>query len=359
MQSQILPKLHTIQETRKYGQFQLRPLMRGYGTTLGVSLRRVLLSSLRGTAVTSIRIQDIYHEFASIPHVREDTTQLILNIRELALHSHSPRPVTLTLHVQGAGIYTAGDISENPNVEILNPELYLLTADSDTDLEIELVVECGYGYSPQEERNATLASNLPIDAVFSPIVRASYRVEDHRIGQQTDLDQVTLEVWTDGSVSPLNAMQEASRILVNHLRVVMLGSDEEETAPAEVVEDVPDAKLQHSIEDLDLNVRTYNCLKRVGIATLGELFVLMEKGRDEMLAIRNFGQKSLDELMAQLKKKDLLHIPGTHLEEYLEREEFAEDGSSVTKELEGEELDPVQSDVPTGPVSARSGLEAN
>ncbi len=347
MQSQILPKLHIVHETQKYGQFQLKPLMRGYGTTLGVSLRRVLLSSLRGTAVTSIRIQDIYHEFAAIPQVREDTTQLILNVREIALRSQAHLPVTLTLHIQGAGVYTAGDIGENADVEILNPELYLLTADQDTDLEIDLVVERGYGYSAQEERTNPLAGSLPIDAVFSPIVRAAYRVEDHRVGQQTDLDQVTLEVWTDGSVSPLSAVQEASRILVNHLRVVMLDSGEEEVVPVEVIEDAPDAKLQNSIEDLDLNVRTYNCLKRVGIATLGELFLLMEKGRDEMLAIRNFGQKSLDELLAQLKKKDLLHIPGTHLEEYLEPEEEPEGVALATEELEGEELDPVKSDAPT------------
>ena len=229
-------------------------------------------------------------------------------------------------------------------MEILNPELYLLTADSDTDLEIDLVVERGYGYSPQEERIDAPASSLPIDAVFSPIVRAAYRVEDHRVGQQTDLDQVTLEVWTDGSVTPLDALQEASRILVNHLRVVMLDSGEEEVAPMEVVEDAPDAKLLHSIEDLDLNVRTYNCLKRVGIATLGELFVLMEKGRDEMLAIRNFGQKSLDELLAQLKKKDLLHIPGSNLEEYLEGEEGLGNGVVSIQDLEGDELDPVESD---------------
>ncbi len=347
MQSQILPKLHTVHETQKYGQFQLRPLMRGYGTTLGVSLRRVLLSSLRGSAVTSIRIQDIYHEFAAIPNVREDTTQLILNIREIALRSHSSHPVTLTLHVRSAGVYTAGDIGENADVEILNPELYLLTADSDTDLEIDLVVERGYGYSPQEDRTEAPASSLPIDAVFSPIVRAAYRVEDHRVGQQTDLDQVTLEVWTDGSVGPLDAVQEASRILVNHLKVVIMDSGEEEAAAPEVVENAPDVKLQHSIEDLDLNVRTYNCLKRVGIATLGELFLLMEKGRDEMLAIRNFGQKSLDELLAQLKKKDLLHIPGTNLEEYLEGEESSEEDHISTQELEGEELDPVKSDAPT------------
>lgn len=344
MHSQILPKLHTVHETQKYGEFQLKPLMRGYGTTLGVSLRRVLLSSLRGSAVTSVRIQDIYHEFAAIPDVREDTTQLILNVREIALRSHVNRPVTLTLHVRRAGIYTAGDIGENADVEILNPEMYLLTADTDTDLEIDLVVESGYGYSPQEERADSPASSLPIDAVFSPIVKAAYRVEDHRVGQQTDLDQVTMEVWTDGSVGPLDAMQEASRILVNHLQVVIMDSGEEEVQ-ADVEEEMPpDAKLLNSIEDLDLNVRTYNCLKRVGIATLGELFVLMEKGRDEMLAIRNFGQKSLDELLVQLKKKDLLHIPGTDLSEYMDDEE--EEPVEGAEALAGEELDPVQTEMP-------------
>lgn len=343
MQNPILPKLYTVHETQRYGKFQLKPLMRGYGTTLGVSLRRVLLSSLRGSAITAVRIHDIYHEFSAIPQVREDTTQLILNIREIELCSHVSKPVTLTLHVQSAGIYTAGDIQEHMDVEILNPDLYLLTADEDTELDLEMIVQRGYGYSPQEERVNMPPGYLPIDAVFSPIARAAFQVEDHRVGQQTDLDQVTLEVWTDGSIKPLQAMQEAAHTLVNHLAIVIQDSKGE----AEIIEEEEEEKepnqFSSSIEELDLNVRTYNCLKRVGIATLGELLHLMEKGRGEMLAIRNFGEKSLDELITQLRKKDLLHLPGVDLSEYLEEEVPAvptDEGS----DLEGEELDPVGPD---------------
>ncbi len=326
MQNQVLPKLYVVNETRKYGKFQMKPLMRGYGTTLGVSLRRVLLSSLKGTAITALRIQDIYHDFSPIPRLREDTTQLILNVREIELRSHTAHPVALTLRVQNAGIYTAGDIQENTDVEILNPELYLLTADEDTDLEIELIVEQGHGYSPPEGREDNVPPNyLPIDAIFSPIVRAAFHVEDHRVGQQTDLDQVTLEIWTDGSVSPSAAMQEAAHILIDHLRVVTQDTEEEiEIVEEEEEETIPNTLFDSSIEELELNVRTYNCLKRVGIATLGELVQLMEKGRGEMLAIRNFGEKSLDELVMQLRKKDLLHLPGVDLSEYLEQEGDAE-----------------------------------
>ncbi len=326
MQNPVLPKLYVVNETRKYGKFQMRPLMRGYGTTLGVSLRRVLLSSLKGSAITALRIQDIYHDFSPIPRLREDTTQLILNVREIELRSHAPRPVTLTLHVQNAGIYTAGDIQENADVEILNPELYLLTSDEDTDLEIEFIVEQGHGYSPPEERVDSAPPNyLPIDTIFSPIVRTAFHVEDHRVGQQTDLDQVTLEIWTDGSVNPSEAMKEAALILINHLRVVTQDSEEEiEIIEEEEEEDIPNTLFDASIEELELNVRTYNCLKRVGIATLGELVKLMEKGRGEMLAIRNFGEKSLDELVTQLRKKDLLHLPGVDLSEYLAQEDDTE-----------------------------------
>ncbi len=335
MQNQVLPKLYVVNETRKYGKFQMKPLMRGYGTTLGVSLRRVLLSSLRGTAITALRIQDIYHDFSPIPRLREDTTQLILNVREIELRSHSARPVTLSLHVQNAGIYTAGDIQSHTDVEILNPELYLLTADEDTDLEIEFIVEQGHGYSPPEGRvDNTPPSYLPIDAIFSPIVRAAFHVEDHRVGQQTDLDQVTLEIWTDGSVSPASAMKEAAHILINHLRVVTQDTEEElEIIEEEEEEAIPNTLFDSSIEDLELNVRTYNCLKRVGIATLGELVQLMEKGRGEMLAIRNFGEKSLDELVTQLRKKDMLHLPGVDLSEYLEQEEEEEGELEIEAEI--------------------------
>lgn len=329
MQDLVLPKLYVLHETRKYGKFQLKPLERGFGTTLGVSMRRVLLSSLVGSAITGLRIHDIYHEFSAIPNIREDTTQLILNIREIELRSHVSRPVVITLHVQSAGIYTAGDIQTGSDVEILNPEQYLLTADTDVDMEIDFIVERGRGYSPQEERATTPPSYLPIDAIFSPIVRAAFSVEDHRVGQRTDMDQVTLEIWTDGSVPPSLAMQEASQLLINHFRVVTQDSEEEPEPEVEEEEVVVNTHLEASIEELELNVRTYNCLKRVGIATVGELMGLMEKGRGEMLAIRNFGEKSLDELVMQLRRKDMLHLPGVDLSEYLEDEDEVEEEAAA------------------------------
>ena len=351
MQHPVLPKLHTEHETRKYGKFQLKPLARGYGTTLGVSLRRVLLSSLEGAAITAVRIQDIYHEFSAIPNLREDTTQLILNLREVELKSHTARPGPLTLHVQRPGIYTAADIVASHDVEVLNPEHYLLTADGATDLEIDLIVEQGYGFSRQEERGNTPPGFLPIDAMFSPIVNVAFTVEDHRVGQQTDLDQVSLEVWTDGSIQPSEAMQTAADILIRHLRVVSADMPEVPEPVVEEVEPMPNAVFESSVEDLDLNVRTYNCLKRVGIATIGELVRMMEKGRDEMLAIRNFGEKSLDELVTQLRKKDMLRLPGVNLDEYLEPEDGEEEPTESADAAVEEEADVV----PAAPVSSTVG----
>ena len=355
MQHSVLPKLHTEHETRKYGKFQLKPLARGYGTTLGVSLRRVLLSSLEGAAITAVRIQDIYHEFSAIPNLREDTTQLILNLREIELKSHAARPTPLTLHVQRPGIYTAADIMVSHDVEVLNPEHYLLTADSATDLEIDLIVEQGYGFSRQEERNNTPPGFLPIDAMFSPIVNVAFMVEDHRVGQQTDLDQVSLEIWTDGSIHPSEAMQTAADILIRHLRVVSADTPEVLEPVVEEVEPMPNAVFESSVEDLDLNVRTYNCLKRVGIATVGELVRMMEKGREEMLAIRNFGEKSLDELVTQLRKKDMLRLPGVNLDEYLEPED-AEESAEESAETAGVEAEAADAD--PAPVPSVSEPEA-
>ena len=224
---------------------------------------------------------------------------------------------------------------------------YLLTADSATDLEIDLIVEQGYGFSRQEERNNTPPGFLPIDAMFSPIVNVAFAVEDHRVGQQTDLDQVSLEIWTDGSIHPSEAMQTAADILIRHLRVVSADTPEVLEPVVEEVEPMSNAVFESSVEDLDLNVRTYNCLKRVGIATIGELVRMMEKGREEMLAIRNFGEKSLDELVTQLRKKDMLRLPGVNLDEYLEPEDAEEDAETAVPEAEAVDADVVPAPVPS------------
>lgn len=316
----VLPKIETESISRNYGHFVISPLERGYGITLGNSLRRVLLSSLEGAAVTSVRISGIHHEFTAIPHVREDTTRLILNLKQIRMRSHSEDPVRIHVEVSSEGPITAGDLVCPPEIEIVNPDLYLLTADSnDVDLDLELVVERGRGYSPAEERRRLPLGEIPVDAIYSPVRKAAYKVEHTRIGQQTDYDKLNLEVWTDGTVAPEDALHKAASILVEHLsllsgtdsRVVEKVEDEEEGIPSRVAE--------APIEELELTVRAYNCLKRAGITKVGEILKRMEKGEEEMLAIRNFGAKSLDELVEKLDEKGYLNVPGVDLSAFLDR----------------------------------------
>jgi len=331
----VLPKIEIEASSRNYGHFVVSPLESGYGITLGNSLRRVLLSSLTGAAVTSMRISGIHHEFSPIPHVREDTTQLILNVKQIRFKCTSDEPVRIHVEVTQEGPITAGDLVCPPEVEVVNPDQYLLTADSnDVDLDIEMVVEAGRGYSPAEERTKLPLGEIPVDAIFSPVKKAAYRVERTRIGQQTDYDKLNLEVWTDGTIAPEDSVRKSANILVQYL-TLLAGAESVEVEQPEVKEEgIPSRVYDAPIEELELTVRAYNCLKRAGITKVGEILRRMEKGEEEMLAIRNFGKKSLDELVERLQVKNYLNVPGVDLSGFLDslanpRDEDGEDDDEL------------------------------
>ncbi len=294
------PKVETIRASGNEGRFQIEPLEPGYGVTLGNALRRVLLSSLSGAAVTSMKIDGVYHEFATVPGVREDTSELILNVKKLRLKSFSDQPVQLRLDARGPGVVTAADLVAPSDVEIVNPDLYLATLDSsEAALEMELVVEKGKGYLPADGREAPSIGVIPIDAIFTPVRRVNYTVEHVRVGSRTDLDRLILDVITDGTISPTEALSESAQILVRYLSIftelgqVRRGERAAIGARAAVGKD-----YDRPIEDLDLSVRAYNCLKRSGITKIGQL---LEMSEEDLLAVRNFGQKSLDELKQRLE----------------------------------------------------------
>jgi DNA-directed RNA polymerase subunit alpha len=303
----VLPKIEREGSSQNYGRFVIGPLESGYGITLGSALRRVLLSSLPGAAVSSIRISGVHHEFSSIPYVREDTTALLLNVKQLRLRSEVDEPMRLHVDVRTEGPVTAGDLVCPPEVEVINPQLLLLTADSpEVDLDLEFTVSRGRGYSPAEEREKLPLGEIPVDAIYSPVRKANYTVTRARIGQQTNYDRLTLEIWTDGAISPEDALREAARLLVQHLTLIA-GADVMPTeALAAEIRGVPGRIYDVPIEELELTVRAYNCLKRAGITKVGEVLERLQKGEDEILAIRNFGRKSLHELVEKLSSKGYL-----------------------------------------------------
>jgi DNA-directed RNA polymerase subunit alpha len=314
----VLPKIETEASSKSFGRFIVGPLENGYGITLGNALRRVLLSSLTGAAVTSIRVSGVHHEFSAIPYVREDMTALILNIKQLRLKMHQNESARLRVEVKGEGVITAGDFDVPPHVEIVNPDLYLLTADSpEAELDMELVAQMGRGYSPAEERGKLPIGEIPVDAIFSPIRKANFVVERTRIGQATDYDRLKMEITTDGTVLPHDALSEAAKILVQHFSLVAGGVTVIDAPPEKEEEGgIPSKVYELPIEDLELTVRAYNCLKRAGITQVGEILEKLKKGQDEILAIRNFGQKSLDELLERLEEKgymDLINEDGLEL----------------------------------------------
>jgi len=305
----VLPKIETVANSQSFGRFSIGPLESGYGITLGNALRRVLLSSLKGAAVTSIRVSGVHHEFSDIPHVREDMTALILNIKQLRLKMFQDESVRLRLEVKGEGDISAGDFECPPQVDVVNPDLHLFTADSsDAEIDLEVVVEVGRGYSPAEERGKLPIGEIPVDAIFSPIRKANYVVERARIGQATDYDRLLLDITTDGTMSPHDALSESAKILVQHFSLVSGVTEVELPAEPEEEGGIPTKIYETPIEDLELTVRAYNCLKRAGITQVGEILEKMKKGQDEILAIRNFGQKSLDELMDRLDQKGYLEM---------------------------------------------------
>ncbi len=305
----VLQNIESTDMSRKYGKFVIGPLERGYGTTVGNSLRRVLLASLPGASITSIRVTDVPHEFSAIPHVREDMMEFILQVKQIRLQLHDTDSARLRIEIRGAGVITAADIIAPADVEIINPDLYLFTVDSDDAmLDIEMTAESGRGYSPAEERGRLPIGELPIDALYSPIQRVGYEVEKTRVGQVADYDRIVMEIWTDGSIKPEEALAQSAQIMVQHLRPVAGISEESllPVEPVEVEEAIPNEVYDTPIEQLDLSVRVFNSLKRTGITKVGELLDMLDKGEETMLAIRNFGEKSLQELKAQLREKGYL-----------------------------------------------------
>ena len=344
--NRILPKIDIEAIAQNYGKFVIGPLESGFGITLGNALRRTLLSSLPGAAVTSVRVSGVHHEFSPIPNVQEDMTMFILNIKQLRLKLDGDGPVRLRLHVSGEGEITAGDLECPAEVEIINSELNLLTADSpDADLEIECVVERGRGYSPAEERGRLPIGDIPVDAIFSPIRKANYTVERMRVGQMTDFDRLIFEVWTDGTIAPQEALRQSAQILVHHFSLVA-GVSETKIEP-ELVEPrakVPSRTYDIPIEELGLSVRAYNCLKRAGITKVGEVLERLEKGEEEILSVRNFGRKSLEELKESLMTRGFWSHTGTLVatapspDQSFEKSEEAEDFEDETDEDEDEEF---------------------
>jgi len=308
------PKVEYAELSDTYGKFVVEPLDRGFGVTLGTSLRRVLLASISGAAVTSVKIDGVLHEFSTIPGVVEDVTQIVLNLKELTLRLYTDKPKLLRLDVKGKKEVTAADIQEDPEVEILNPSLRLATLDrKDARLAMEIVVERGKGYVPAEKhrRSEHVIGVIPVDSIYSPIQKVNYAVEDTRVGHTTDLDRLVLEIWTDGSIRPEEALQEASRLLIDHFRLFAGIADETGTGATFGVTEDPDRAraMAMPIEDLDLSVRPYNCLKRAGIHTVGDL---IKKTEDEVVAVKNFGRKSLDEVKEKLAAHGLsLRQPDT------------------------------------------------
>lgn len=304
----VLPKIECEATSQNYGRYVISPLESGYGITLGNSLRRVLLSSLSGAAITSMRLTDVHHEFSDIPHVKEDMTQVMLQLKQVRVRLHGEEPARLRLEVRGEGTVTAADIQCPPEVEIVNPDLYLFTVDSDkARLEMELTVEAGRGYLPAEARGRLPIGELPVDAIFSPVRRCNYTVERARVGQMTNYDKLVIDIWTDGTIHPQEALSQAARILMQHFSLVAGVS--EEVVMREVPEQpsaIPHEIYETPIEQLDLSVRVFNSLKRAGITNVGEVLEMLKRGEETMLTIRNFGHKSLVELREKLAAKGFL-----------------------------------------------------
>jgi DNA-directed RNA polymerase subunit alpha len=306
----VMPKIEREAEARNYGKFVIGPLEHGYGVTLGNALRRVLLSSLEGAAVTSIRIADVLHEFTDIPGVREDILQVMLQVKQLRLILEDVDATRMHLEVRGEGVVTGADIITSPEVQIINPDLYLFTADSSkTRLDIELIVERGRGYAPSNERGRMPIGELPVDAIFSPVKRVNWEVLAARVGQSTNFDKLVLEIWTDGAISPEKALSASAKMLIEHLRYI--AGISEETLTITMEKEVAGSHLtsevaETPVESLDLSVRVFNSLKRTGITTVGDVLELLEKGDQAVMSIRNFGEKSLDELRAKMQEKGYL-----------------------------------------------------
>ena len=299
------PRIETAELTEdgKYGRFVVEPLERGFGNTLGNSLRRVLLSSLEGCAVTSVKIDGVLHEFSTIPGIKEDVTEIVLNLKSLVPKLHEVCPKVVEIDAEGAGEVTAANIKCDDEVEILNPELHIATLGEGAKLNMEITLDRGRGYVPGE-RNKQLAGNnvigvLPIDSIYTPVLKVNYTVDNTRVGQITDYDKLTLDVWTNGVISAEEAVSLAAKVLTEHLNLFVNLSDKASSAEVMVEKDDKGKEkiLEMTIEDLDLSVRSFNCLKRAGINTVEDL---INKSEEDMMKVRNLGRKSLEEVVQKL-----------------------------------------------------------
>ena len=303
-------EIEEISEDKKYGRFVCQPLERGYGTTLGNSLRRIMLSSLPGVAVSQVKIDGVVHEFSAIPGVKEDVTEIIMNIKNLAIknNSESTEPKIAYIEYEGEGVVTAGDIHVDSDLEILNPELVIatLSGGSDCRLYMELTITSGRGYiSAEKNKNDDLPIGvIPIDSIYTPIERVNMTVENTRVGQITDYDKLTLDVFTNGTLEPDEAISLAAKVLSEHLKSFIDLSEKAKSAEVIVVKenDEKEKILDMNIDELELSVRSYNCLKRAGINTVSEL---TSKTSEDMMKVRNLGRKSLEEVLAKLKELGL------------------------------------------------------
>lgn len=295
-----------LSDDHRYGKFIVEPLERGYGTTLGNSLRRILLSSLPGAAVTSIQIDGVLHEFSTIPGVVEDTTEIILNLKKLALKIHSDEVKTLEIDVNGEGVVRAGDIRADSDVEILNPDLHIATLEEKSHFRLRMTANRGRGYV-MADKNKTEDQPIgvvPVDSIYTPVERVNFQVENTRVGQVTNYDKLTLEVWSNGSLSPDEAVSLGAKILNEHLMLFVGLTDEARDAEimVEKEEDKKEKVMEMTIEELDLSVRSYNCLKRAGINSVQEL---TQKSEEDMMKVRNLGRKSLEEVQEKLAELGL------------------------------------------------------
>ena len=302
------PKVDIVElgEDYRYGQFVIEPLERGYGITIGNALRRILLSSLPGVAVNSIRIDGVLHEFSTVPGVKEDVTEIILTLKELSANIDGEGSRTLKIQAQGPCTVTGADIICPPDVEILNKDLVIATLDDNAKFNMDINIDKGRGYVPAEENKTENMpiGVLPVDSIYTPVQKVSYHVENTRVGQKSDYDKLTLEVWTNGSINPQEGISLAAKVLVEHLNLFI--DLTEHVSNVEIMvekeEDQKEKVLEMTIEELDLSVRSYNCLKRAGINTVEEL---ANKSEDDMMKVRNLGKKSLEEVIQKLEELGL------------------------------------------------------
>jgi DNA-directed RNA polymerase subunit alpha len=342
----VIPKIECIESGDNFGRFLTEPLEKGFGTTLGNALRRVLLSYLPGAAVTQVSIEGTRHEFTTIPHAKEDVTEFLLNVKALRLKPLSNHPGKLTLEVEGEGVVSAADIKPSTDFEIANPELSLITLDSpEAKLYVEFNVELGEGYRQAESHDNMPVGTIPVDAIFTPILKINFTTEPIHLGQETSRERLLLEVWTDGTTSPVDAVSLAASLLIEQLspfveyvKVSQMKAEEQLIRLA-----IPDEKYNMPVDQLDLSVRTMNCLRRGGITTVGEL---VSKKTKDLLQLRNFGQKSFQEIQERLKEMGLSLASQDELKKEMGEEEAPQEAEATPAETEAEE--PAESEGQSG-----------